>query len=437
MKFQNIGNRVLKSILVLVCAFNTLGQDVWTTKTADLHPSSSSSSAVIDDLLYLVGYDSLQVYDPGSDSWTLKSAPPAATCYTSAATIGHKLYLVGGAFNCDDNSTTASIRIYDPAADSWSTGPSMSVNRTATACAAIGGKLYIVGGNGGYPYHAFHQLDIYDPATGQVSAGAPIPQAVSGATGAAINGKFYVAGGASINETYPLNILQIYDPATDSWSSGAPMFSGLYSGAGGVIDGKLHLVGGYTDTMQVNTSLEIYDPIENSWSFGPSPTFARIYGAAGVIDSSLYVADGMDPDGTPDGALLVFGPPPAVTFAFTGFLPPLNGADATGGTFGNPLRTFKMGSTIPVKFALASAAAAITTGSQTLQAVKYSNATTAGAPLDASPQGAATSGDRFQFVEGHWHFNLDTKATGMSVGIWQLRATLSDGSQHIVWIQLK
>jgi hypothetical protein len=36
-----------------------------------------------------------------------------------------------------------------------------------------------------------------------------------------------------------------------------------------------------------------------------------------------------------------------------------------------------------------------------------------------------------------WHFNLDTRATGMSLGLWQLLATLSDGSQHAAWIQLK
>ncbi|HEY2952445.1 MAG TPA: IPT/TIG domain-containing protein [Verrucomicrobiae bacterium] len=30
-----------------------------------------------------------------------------------------------------------------------------------------------------------------------------------------------------------------------------------------------------------------------------------------------------------------------------------------------------------------------------------------------------------------------TRATGMSVGIWLLRATLADGSQHSAWIQIK
>jgi len=38
---------------------------------------------------------------------------------------------------------------------------------------------------------------------------------------------------------------------------------------------------------------------------------------------------------------------------------------------------------------------------------------------------------------GEWHFNLDTQGTLMSDGIWLLTATLSDGSQHSAWIQLK
>jgi len=76
-------------------------------------------------------------------------------------------------------------------------------------------------------------------------------------------------------------------------------------------------------------------------------------------------------------------------------------------------------------------------GIHRLQAVKYSNATTAAAPIDATPQDGATTGNQFRLAGEEWHFNLDTKGTGMSVGIWQLSATLSDGSQHHVWIQLK
>jgi hypothetical protein len=122
---------------------------------------------------------------------------------------------------------------------------------------------------------------------------------------------------------------------------------------------------------------------------------------------------------------------------FSGFLAPISGADSTGGSFSNPVRTFKMGSTVPVKFTANCGGSVVVTGLHTLQVIKYSNATTAGTPIDATPQDAATTGDQFRLSSGQWQFNLDTKGTGMSVGIWQMVATLSDGSQHKVWIQLK
>ena len=56
---------------------------------------------------------------------------------------------------------------------------------------------------------------------------------------------------------------------------------------------------------------------------------------------------------------------------------------------------------------------------------------------DAPPRDAATTGNEFSLTAGQWLFNLDTKATGMTKGIWQLGAMLSDGSQHVVWVQLK
>jgi hypothetical protein len=127
----------------------------------------------------------------------------------------------------------------------------------------------------------------------------------------------------------------------------------------------------------------------------------------------------------------------ASTFQFTGFLDPIGGADANGGSFASPLRTFKLKSTVPVKFAASCNGSAVLTGVHTLQAIKYSSQTTGETPIDATPTDAATTGNQFRLSGTEWHFNLDTKATGMSAGIWLLRATLSDGSQHSAWIQLK
>ena len=122
---------------------------------------------------------------------------------------------------------------------------------------------------------------------------------------------------------------------------------------------------------------------------------------------------------------------------FDGFLPPIGGADATGGTFADPLRAFKLNSTIPVKFEATCDGEPVLTGTHVLQAIRYSSAATPDVPIDATPTDAATTGNEFRLSEGsQWHFNLSTK-TGFSQGRWLLVVTLSDGSSHSAWITIK
>jgi len=121
---------------------------------------------------------------------------------------------------------------------------------------------------------------------------------------------------------------------------------------------------------------------------------------------------------------------------FVGFLPPIDGADSTGGSFANPLRAFKLGSTVPVKFVASQCGEPLYDGVHTLAAIKYSSAVDSDSPIDATPTDAATSGNQFRLADGEWHFNLSTR-TGFSQGTWKLIATLSDGSTHEVWITIK
>jgi hypothetical protein len=124
---------------------------------------------------------------------------------------------------------------------------------------------------------------------------------------------------------------------------------------------------------------------------------------------------------------------------FEGFLAPIGGADLTGGSFAAPLRTIKLGSTLPVKFkTFTDGGGAWLTGIHTIQAVKYSNSTTAGNPLDITATDAATTGNEFRLTDSQWHFNMSTKSgTGFTKGIWQIVATLEDGTRHFAWLELK
>ena len=131
----------------------------------------------------------------------------------------------------------------------------------------------------------------------------------------------------------------------------------------------------------------------------------------------------------------------ACTFSFNGFLDPIGGADATGGMCANSIRTFKLGSTIPVKFRLLCGGTPVATGIHTLSAAKCSGTLDTTDPvMTVSATDAATTGNQFRLTDastGDWHYNLDTKASGLSQGTWQLIATLSDGSTHFVYIGIK
>jgi len=122
---------------------------------------------------------------------------------------------------------------------------------------------------------------------------------------------------------------------------------------------------------------------------------------------------------------------------FQGFLSPIGGADSTGGDYLNPIRTIKLGSTLPVKFiAYGSGGTPWLTGIHTIQAIKYSNAESWDAPIEVSATDSATTGNQFRLTDSQWHFNMSTKS-GFSQGIWKIIVTLEDGTKHYAWIAFK
>ena len=115
-----------------------------------------------------------------------------------------------------------------------------------------------------------------------------------------------------------------------------------------------------------------------------------------------------------------------VSYAFGGFLPPLT-------VDGHP--TFRLGSVIPVKFELFDASGmAISTAVAHLSLQKFFNDEPFGTPIDATPTGGADSGNLFRYSGGQYIYNLPTKP--LSAGIWEIQATLDDGTVRTIRIGL-
>ncbi|MDF1552853.1 MAG: PxKF domain-containing protein [Deferrisomatales bacterium] len=119
----------------------------------------------------------------------------------------------------------------------------------------------------------------------------------------------------------------------------------------------------------------------------------------------------------------------AVTYAFGGFLPPLDAENA---------RPFKLGSTVPVRFRLARADGGFH-GDVRAELLIRRSAENAppGEPLDATPAGATNQGNLFRYdpAEDLYVYNLSTK--GMGPGMWELTVRLDDGAEHTVGFGLQ
>jgi predicted enzyme related to lactoylglutathione lyase len=142
---------------------------------------------------------------------------------------------------------------------------------------------------------------------------------------------------------------------------------------------------------------------------------------------------------------------------FTGFLPPIDGADDTGGSRTDPIRTFTVGRVIPVRFTAACDGDPVLTGIHRLQAIKFRSArqkqqrravsssamqaidrsgtAASNASLDTPPPVAANTTHKFRLTDRGWQYKLNTVDLGP--GTWKLVATLSDGSKHSAWIAVK
>jgi outer membrane protein assembly factor BamB len=113
-------------------------------------------------------------------------------------------------------------------------------------------------------------------------------------------------------------------------------------------------------------------------------------------------------------------------FTWSGILPPVN-ADGTS--------SFRLGRTIPVKFAFTGASSSITNAVATLSLVKLSPDPT-GTVIEATSPGKHNTGNMFRYDAntGQYVYNLSTRP--LTAGTWSLRIDLGNGVVRPVTISL-
>jgi hypothetical protein len=416
---------------------------------------------------------------------------PTARAWAGACVIGNILYVVGG--QLPDSGVSAAVEAYDPAADTWSSKTPMPTARGLLQVAVVNGVLYAVGGFGNGS--ALNALEAYDPSTDTWTQMPPMPTARWNPAVGVANGTLYVAGGTdgnanlATNEGFTPALLTANHPpialctdvtiaASPNCNADASVDNGSYDpDSGDTITLSQSPPGPYplgttavtltvTDNHGASSSCEATVTVIDTtppvvtcpanFSIGcsvdlltpaafsvtaadncdpnPTVTYSTQPGSGFRVGATAVTCTATDSSGNPSSCTFTVNRAP---LGFTGFLTPVGGADATGGSFSSPLRTFKLNSTIPVKFTATCDGSPVLTGAHTLEVILYTTQTNADLPIDATPTDAATTGDQFMLSSGQWIFNLGTKATGMTAGIWLLQATLSDGSRHSAWIQLK
>jgi len=181
--------------------------------------------------------------------------------------------------------------------------------------------------------------------------------------------------------------------------------------------------------MQIDPGIGIGENLPDVTGFGKVDTdfagfaFATAYPQGTAVVQVINMADPENPLGAVNVANIV-----NVGYYFSGFLQPINNDGSS---------TFKLGSTIPVKFQLRDFRGSfISTAIARVEVARVAN-NVIGTDAEAVSTSAATKGNLFRYdpISNQYIFNLGTKS--LSKGTWQIKVVLDDGTSKIVIIGLR
>lgn len=239
----------------------TLGE--WTTNYRPVRPyvGHHHAAEVIGSRLYLFGgigggsEGKVQFFDLTTNTWGTGTSMPFAAASSSSAVINGLVYVAGGIVG---NTTTNRVAVYNPTTNRWTELATMPVGVNHAANATDGKRLFVFGGRtgGNMVGNGFNYTQIYDPATNKWTSSAtsssiaPLPQA-RGGTGKAVyyQGEFFILGGETLTGAGATSAgvyarVDVYNPTTNGWRRAADMPTARHGIFPVLRNGRLYVFGG-------------------------------------------------------------------------------------------------------------------------------------------------------------------------------------------------
>jgi RNA polymerase sigma factor (sigma-70 family) len=274
------------------------GEGEW-TKKADMPTARYlTSTCVVKGKIYAIGgragiqlagpvYATTEEYDPVADKWTKKADMLTARDSTSIAVVNNKIYVIGGS---PVAGFLAAVEEYDPVADKWTKKADMPNGRTGLSASVVNGKIYVIGGMNNIV--CLPTVEEYDPVADIWTRKTDMPSSRGSHSASVVNGKIYVIGGGATG-WIPVSTVEEYDPVTDKWTKKADMPTARYGLSTSVVNGKIYAIGGGANGFaDVFSAVEEYDPVADIWTKKADMPFVRYGPSTSAVNGKIYVIGG-------------------------------------------------------------------------------------------------------------------------------------------------
>ncbi|MEM6455391.1 MAG: hypothetical protein AAF772_09885, partial [Acidobacteriota bacterium] len=263
--------------------------------------------AAIGSKLYVVGgrerrggpaTTRLQILDASTGLWTIGPPAPLPIARAASAVVGDLLYLIGGKTNRRNNSPAGNLRFnavaqaFDPLTDSWVAFPALSPEGAplfleAPSATAFGSDIYVLGGLA-IDGTVSNRTLLLDTFTLRFAEAPAMSEGVYDAMAGIVGTRLFVAGGRAARGGPSERALRVFEINRGAWLEGAEMPVGVAASGVATVDGALHLLGGRSQSFfdrapgVSSRATQIFDPARGWRVCGDQP----FYESASVMSTA-------------------------------------------------------------------------------------------------------------------------------------------------------